>query len=250
MNKTIIIDKVINETFIVKESKLLNYEVKNQNTSLQIILKPNVKCTMVMYLYENINCECNFNINIGENSEFILYSIITTENKIDFKVKCLMDNINSKFNNMTVVLAKNNAVYHSCIDILHTSKYTSSNVDVYAIADNNASVVLDNNAKINKGCEKTIVKQKAKGLTLSKNSKIKALPNLYIDEYDVVANHAASIGSINPDDLFYLMSRGLSKEEASKIIIMGFINPLISCIDDESTKQMILDNFMKNNNLK
>ena len=59
-----------------------------------------------------------------------------------------------------------------------------------------------------------------------------------------------SIGSLNPDDLFYLMSRGLPKEEASKIIIMGFINPLVDCITDTETKEMLKTNFIEKTTIK
>ena len=85
--------------------------------------------------------------------------------------------------------------------------------------------------------------QKAKGLTLSKNAKIKALPNLYIDEYDVIASHACSIGSVNKEDLFYLMSRGLSETEANKIVVMGYVKPILDHIEDENIKQEVEKEF-------
>ena len=107
-------------------------------------------------------------------------------------------------------------------------------------------MVLNNNAKIIKGASKSVVHQKAKGLTLSQTSKIKAMPNLYIDEYDVIANHAASIGSINKEDLFYLMSRGLEEKQASKLIVLGFVQPLLDKIDNTELKEEISKEFEKN----
>ena len=72
------------------------------------------------------------------------------------------------------------------------------------------------------------------------------MPNLYIDEYDVVANHSASIGSISKDDLFYLMSRGLTKEEATSLVVIGFIKPIIDNIQDDSLKEDIYKSFIEN----
>ena len=46
------------------------------------------------------------------------------------------------------------------------------------------------------------------------------------------------------------MSRGLSKEEASKIIIMGFINPLVDKIEDSQTKEMLINSFLEKSSLK
>ena len=73
---------------------------------------------------------------------------------------------------------------------------------------------------------------------------------IIIDEFDVVANHGASIGKMSDDSLFYLMSRGLTKEEASKIIIMGFINPLVDKIEDKETKEMLINSFLEKSSLK
>ena len=105
-------------------------------------------------------------------------------------------------------------------------------------------MILNNNAKIVQGASKSIVRQKAKGLTLSSTAKIKAMPNLYIDEYDVIANHAASIGSISKEDLFYLMSRGLDEKEASKLIVLGFVQPLLDRIDDVELRKEISEHFV------
>ena len=71
-------------------------------------------------------------------------------------------------------------------------------------------------------------------------------PNLYIDEYDVMASHGVAMGSLNMDDLFYLMSRGLSKQEASQIVIMGFIEPILVAIDNEEITKEIRENFKQN----
>ena len=64
-----------------------------------------------------------------------------------------------------------------------------------------------------------------------------AEPILLIDYYDVKAYHGATIGKISDDDLFYLMSRGLTKEEAFMLIINGLIEPFVKRIHDESIKE-------------
>lgn len=235
---------------IENDEELIKYEIANPITNINITLKENTKCSMIIFENEDLKASVNVNVELKENSNFKLYNVITTSNNVEINIMCYMNEINSSFESLNVVLASDESNYHSYIDVKHNAKNTNSNVEVYAIAKDNAKITLDNNATIKKGCSKTIAHQKAKGLTLNKKSVIKALPNLFIDEYDVIANHAASIGSLNPEDLFYLMSRGLTKEEASKIIIMGFITPLIECVNDEEIKKMILNNFMEKSNLK
>ena len=52
-------------------------------------------------------------------------------------------------------------------------------------------------------------------------------PSMDVHEDDVEVSHEAAIGKIGEEDLFYLMSRGLSEEDATKMIVSGFIEPII-----------------------
>ena len=54
------------------------------------------------------------------------------------------------------------------------------------------------------------------------NSRIE--PNMYIDEFDVDARHAATIGKFSKDEIFYLMTKGISYKECEKLLIEGFLN--------------------------
>ena len=51
-------------------------------------------------------------------------------------------------------------------------------------------------------------------------------PILKIDENEVQASHGAVVGQLNSDHMFYLMSRGLTKEEARMIITLGYLKPI------------------------
>ncbi len=241
---------ITNNMIIDKDVSVINYAIKPNENNLSITLKPNVNCTMVSYLHDDVESSFNLKVTVEENASFTMYNIVTSNQNVNIDINCKLEGKNGSFNNMSVILSRGKANCNSLINVDHLAYQTSSNTEIYAIAKDFSKIKIDNNASIKKGCAKSVAHQKAKGLTLNKNAVIKALPNLFIDEYDVIANHAASIGSLNPDDLFYLMSRGLTKEEASKIIISGFITPLVESINDPKTKKMILDNFMEKTSLK
>jgi len=120
------------------------------------------------------------------------------------------------------------------IQFIHLAKNTSAVMNNYGIAKDRSKILYTGISRIEKGNSKTDSYQKTRGLNLSKDAKVTARPYLYIDEYDVIAGHGASIGSVREDDLFYLMSRGLKREEAEKMIIGGFIKPIIDNISDEA----------------
>ena len=67
---------------------------------------------------------------------------------------------------------------------------------------------------------------KCSGLILDKESKSDAIPVLKIENSDVSAAHEATVGKIGDDEIFYLMSRGLSYDEAVNMIVSGFIEPI------------------------
>ncbi len=71
---------------------------------------------------------------------------------------------------------------------------------------------------------------------LSPKGRGDANPILLIDEDDVTAGHAASVGRVDPTQLYYLMSRGIPKTEAERLIIHGFLAPVVNEIPIERVK--------------
>ena len=68
---------------------------------------------------------------------------------------------------------------------------------------------------------------KFKVLLLGKNARAIVEPELEIDSNDVKASHSASIGQVDEEQLFYLMSRGLTRQKAVKLIVEAFLNESI-----------------------
>ena len=82
----------------------------------------------------------------------------------------------------------------------------------------------------------TVVQTCALPIFLSETARADANPILLIDEYDVKAGHAAGVGKIDEEQLYYLMSRGLTRRAAEVLIIYGFLMPFIDEIRNESIK--------------
>lgn len=74
---------------------------------------------------------------------------------------------------------------------------------------------------------------------LSPKARGDANPILLIDEDDVTAGHAASVGQVNPEQVYYLMSRGISRTEAEALIIYGFLAPVVSQIPLEGLRTQL-----------
>ncbi len=75
---------------------------------------------------------------------------------------------------------------------------------------------------------------------LSPKARGDANPILLIDENDVIAGHAASVGRINQDQLYYLMSRGLTKDVAQRLVARGFLGVVLSDIPVAEVRQQMI----------
>jgi Fe-S cluster assembly protein SufD len=124
-------------------------------------------------------------------------------------------------------------------EILHFGTHTTSDIQARSVMKDKATSILNSITKIEKGASKADGQQTGKVLMLDPEARGDANPILLIDENDVTAGHAASVGRIDPLTLFYLMSRGVSKAEASKLIIHGFLDTVIADIPSEALRSSI-----------
>ncbi|MEK6913020.1 MAG: Fe-S cluster assembly protein SufB [Nanoarchaeota archaeon] len=118
--------------------------------------------------------------------------------------------------------------------------YQDTGCKVYHLAENTTSHVISKSismdggitnyrglVKIKKGCKGAKSSVRCDGLMLDDRSKSGTVPAMEVEENDVNVSHEAAIGKIGEEQLFYLMSRGLNEKEATKMIVSGFIEPLI-----------------------
>ena len=92
-----------------------------------------------------------------------------------------------------------------------------------------------------KDCKKAYGSETEFCTLLSTDAKSKALPILLCTEEDVDGKHSTATGQIDDKQMFYLMSRGLNKKEAQKLILKAKFNTIINDLFDESLKNLILD---------
>ncbi|PTM59788.1 Fe-S cluster assembly protein SufD [Desmospora activa] len=123
--------------------------------------------------------------------------------------------------------------------VRHWGTHTESDITARGVMKDKAQTILNGITKIEKGARKANGVQAEKVLMLNREARGDANPILLIEENDVQAGHAASVGRIDPIQMFYLMSRGLSKREAERLIIFGFVGPVLDTIPFASLKERI-----------
>ena len=101
-----------------------------------------------------------------------------------------------------------------------------------------------------KGATGSNAYQSSRMLTLSSEAKADENPMLLIDENDVMAGHGASLGRIDEEQLYYLQSRGLTRKESSRLLVHGFLSPVISELTVDKIKELVtvlIDEKINNN---
>src|SRR5205085_4235681 len=87
------------------------------------------------------------------------------------------------------------------------------------------------------GAQKTDAMQTSRNIILSERAFARAIPNLEIEANDVRCGHAASCGPVEEEQLFYLMSRGIPRAEAERLIVFGFFNEVLDRVTLEEVRQ-------------
>ena len=115
----------------------------------------------------------------------------------------------------------------------------TTNLNGDRVMKENASSVFNGIGYIKHGGTKSIANQESRVLMLSENARGDANPILLIDEDDVEAGHAASVGRVDPEQLYYLMSRGISRAEAERLVIHGFLDPVVRELPIDDVKRQL-----------
>lgn len=213
------------------------YDVKNEVCINQLYnISKNANCSIVEVM--NNGFVRNVHTNVSEGAYVKMDNLYITNNpgNVKMNIDLLASSINCDINNVIISLCGKSRFD---LDVCHQKPSSESKMITYAVSKNSSVLTVNTNGIINKNACKTILNQKTKGIILDSDSQIAANPILEIDEYDVIASHGASIGAIDDEELYYLMSRGLKKEDSEKLIIGGLIYPFLNAIESDSIKNYV-----------
>ncbi len=121
----------------------------------------------------------------------------------------------------------------------HLEEDTFARTSVRGVLSGRAHTDFSGLIQIDKPAQRTNSYLDERVLLLSDKATSRARPELEIEADDVKASHAATVGTINQEQLFYLNARGMNKALAQALIARGFLKDVVSCIEDEHIKKQI-----------
>ncbi len=114
----------------------------------------------------------------------------------------------------------------------HAAEDTTSDLAFRGVLDDRATSVWRGMINVDKGAQRTDAFQECRNMLLSKKAHADAIPGLQIEADDVACTHAAAVAQIDPEQLFYLQSRGLGYELSSELVVGGFLAELVERVPE------------------
>lgn len=230
MNKINVVDNKIipfDNTDVILNNNIITFTnngdyyleyITSDNVNITINIEDNV-CVQLFEYSNNKDINTNITYNLCKNSSLIISKFYYNDNTNE-KVNIYLNkkNANIKYNFSSI--SKNHDNY--LINIYHNDSTTNSDIFNRTIAKENSSNNFDINSYVENKILDCYLNQSTKIITLG-DSNNKINPNMFTHDNSVTAIHASVIGNVNEEELFYLMSRGISYNEAIKIIIKGII---------------------------
>ena len=223
---------------------LIDYSSKNNclhNGIIKVNVKDNVKANIIVI--NNLNSESinliKFENNVYENStlNYLIVDLGGNTSISNYYTKLIGNN--SKNNLNSIYIGNKNQVFDINYLIDAIGKNTLSNIDVQGSLKDEARKNFKGTIDFKRGCKGSTGSENEYCILLSDKSISRSLPMLLCTEEDVVGNHATASGKVNDKTLFYIMSRGISKKDAEKLIVKSNLNNLLSIIKDNEIKEKI-----------
>jgi len=151
-----------------------------------------------------------------------------------------LNGVNARALHNIAAIALDNQKKDFDVTINNNAKSTYAELNNFGVVKDTATLVFSGTGYMKKGAKNSVAHQASRIITFDPKVIAKANPFLIIDEADVLeASHAAAVGKMDEEQLFYLRSRGLNKDEASKLITYGYLKPILSKISDEKLKEKL-----------
>lgn len=203
-------DKYIDDArIVIKEDTIINAVNLHNNMNLTIVVEE--ECNLELNLFDHaVSLEINLDIELHDRSTLTLNGAFISEIRYELNVdaKLYGDNI------------------YACVDIR-------------GVNEREGTVKINMNGTVAGETHGNVLNEYAKVLNKSELSNV-LIPNLIVNTNDVEANHGVSIGSIDEKELFYLMSKGIDRHNAVKIIEEGFLEAIMPEDVKEKIKNILV----------
>jgi len=122
---------------------------------------------------------------------------------------------------------------------IHEVPNTASDLLYKNALDDKSRTIFAGLIRVDPGAHRTDAYQKVRNLLLSDEAEANSAPGLEIEADDVRCTHGATSGQIESEELFYLLSRGITRQAAQRLIVFGFLNEVFEKLENEAVRTLM-----------
>ncbi len=213
------------------------------NSSVNFVIENNGSLLLKYAMFlDSKNIDISGSLNKNSTLKTVVADFSNGVGKIHANIELNEEGANATWDLASLATNKDKKEFD--ISFIHNKNNTFANMNNYGVALNSSRLVFSGINHIKKNAKKSNTNQNAKIIVFDKDASGKANPILKIDENDVLASHAAIVGRLNDEHLFYLKSRGLTEIEAKALIVEGYLKPIANYFNDD-IKESINNKIME-----
>lgn len=204
-----------------------------KNSKLEIINLQNLNANSLNFT------ETDFILDSDAKVEYYDLELGSKINAVASKARLIGDNTDMLYIPAYLVDEDRKADFE--YSLLFHGKKGNGNIEARGATKDYGTKIFRGNIYFYKGCKGSTASEGEFSILLDPTIKIHAIPAMLCDEDDVVGAHAASVGKVDEDRLFYLMTRGFSAKEAKKIVVESAFRPIFEKIEFEDIKESLFE---------
>ena len=227
----------------VEKYQTIGNEKNTANIVVEVITKPGskVKFSAVDQLGENTTTYFNRRGHLLKDStiNWALGVMNTGDVVADFDSDLIGEGSHSEVKIVAISMGKQ--VQGIDTRVTNYGRHSIGHILQHGVIRDKSTLTFNGIGHIIKGAKGADAQQESRVLMLSDKARGDANPILLIDENDVTAGHAASVGRVDPEEMYYLMSRGLRKQDAERLVIRGFLGSVIAAIPIKAVRDELVE---------
>ena len=206
--------------------------VAPHQTALNYVVLPDTRGKIIHLLGDRAeSLNRIYRLEVGAQIDFATAAFNHTNRDIHIQVDLVGVNARTNWFLSSLVDKQHSKVYN--ISFLHKSAYTFADMQNYGVIIDDSKLSFSGTSAIFENMKRAETHQTAKIIIFDDKAQAKADPVLAIHYNDVVASHAATVGKVNADHLYYMQSRGISELDTKRLITKGYLEPVIKFVDDQ-----------------
>ncbi len=188
---------------------------------------------------ENSYCIGGVHFKIGEKSKLDsqIVGFGSKLSRLDVDVIYAGEHASVKMNAIYLLDGEEHFDLHTCIE--HAVPHGTTEENIRGIVADRSQAVFNGRIHIHRDAQKTLAEMNNRNLLLSRRAEVNTKPELEIYADDVKCAHGATIAEVNQEAIYYLMSRGINRNDALVMLNFGFINELVDQMPNQAIAQWL-----------